>query len=135
MQSVTIELPDKLYQRMRKRALERNRTVDDEVVSTLERILAADVAPPIEELLAQLPHLPEVNLLRAAQMRVPDEKSERMNELLWKQQAEGLTLAEEDEATLLQNYAQQVMLIRAEAAALLAGRGHDVSRLIASAGE
>jgi hypothetical protein len=58
-----------------------------------------------------------------------------MAQLVWKQQAEGLTFAEEEEAALLQHYAQQVMLIRAEAAALLAERGHDVDQLISSAGE
>ena len=58
-----------------------------------------------------------------------DDRAERMQRLVWKQQSEGLTVAEEDEAQQLQQHAQQVMLIRAEAAALLAERGFDVDSL------
>jgi hypothetical protein len=58
-----------------------------------------------------------------------------MQNLVWKEQAEGLTAAEQEEADLLQRYAQQVMLVRAEAAALLHERGRDVSGLIDPAGE
>lgn len=54
-------------------------------------------------------------------------QAERMQELVWKQQSEGLTAVEEDEAAQLQQFARRVMLIRADAAALLATRGHDVA--------
>lgn len=135
MQSVTVKLPDSLYQRMRRRARERNRTVEDEVAEVVERALADEVAPATADLLEQLPHLGDQDLWQAARMRVPAGKAERMQELVWKEQAEGLTIPEQDEADQLQRYAQRVMLVRGEAAALLAERGHDVSELIAPAGE
>jgi plasmid stability protein len=134
MQSVTVKLPDTLYQRMRQRARERNRSIEDEVVEAVEQAIAT-VPPAISDLLAELPHLTDEDLWQAARMHVPEAKAERMQELVWKQQAEGLTTAEDDEANQLQQYAQRVMLVRAEAAALLAGRGHDVSELIPSGGE
>jgi hypothetical protein len=88
----------------------------------------------MDERLAQLTHLADANLWRVAQMRVAPDRAERMQALVWKQQGEGLTTAEEDEARQLQHYAQQVMLIRAEAAALLVERGHDVVSLRDSTG-
>jgi plasmid stability protein len=135
MQSVTVKLPDTLYQRMRQRARERNRSIEEEVVEVVEQAIAAAASPATSDLLAELSHLTDEDLWQAARMRVPKGKAERMQELVWKQQAEGLTTAEDDEANQLQQYAQRVMLVRAEAAALLAGRGHDVSELISSAGE
>ncbi|WP_374688931.1 hypothetical protein [Promineifilum sp.] len=128
MQSVTVQLPDNLYQRMRRRARERNRSVEDEVAAVVAQVVAATV-PSTADLLEQLPHLADDDLWRAARLRVAADRAERMQLLVWKQQGEGLTAAEEDEAQQLQHYAQQVMLIRAEAAALLAERGHDVGPL------
>lgn len=133
MQSVTVQLPDNLYQRVRRRARERNRSVEDEAAAIMERALADDVSPATAELLEQLPHLSDMDLLQAARVRVPEDRAERMQELVWKQQSEGLTAVEEDEAAQLQQFARRVMLIRADAAALLATRGHDVAGLISQA--
>lgn len=63
------------------------------------------------------------------------DRAERMQRLVWKQQGEGLTAAQEDEAQQLQQHAQQVMLIRAEAAALLVERGFNVDSLRDSTAE
>ena len=124
MQSVTVQLPDTLYQRIRRRARERNRSIEDEVIKVVEQSVTT-AAPSTAELLEQLPYLADDDLWRAARLRVADDRAERMQWLVWKQQGEGLTAAEEDEAQQLQQHAQQVMLIRAEAAALLAERRHD----------
>lgn len=131
MQSVTVHLPDTLYQRIRRRARERNRSVEDEVIKVVEQSVTT-AAPSTAELLEQLPHLADDDLWRAARLRVADDRAEHMQWLVWKQQGEGLTAAEEDEAQQLQQHAQQVMLIRAEAAALLAERGFDVAPLLDS---
>ncbi len=128
MQSITVQLPDTLYQRIRRRARERNRSIEDEVIKVVEQSITT-AAPSTAELLEQLPHLADDNLWRAARLRVANDRAERMQWLVWKQQGEGLTAAEEDEAQQLQHHAQQVMLIRAEAAALLAERGHDSQSL------
>ena len=135
MQSITVQLPDNLYQRMRQRARERNRSVEAEVTAVVERAFAADLSPATADLLEQLPHLADEALWQAARMRVPDEKAARMQELVWKEQAEGLTTTEDDEAAQLQQYAGRTMLIRAEAAALLMERGHDINELLSPADE
>lgn len=135
MQTVTVQLPDNLYQRMRRQARERNRSIEDEVAEVVERAFGTGVFPTTADLLEQIPHLAVEDLWQAARMRVPEDKAQRMQELVWKEQAEGLTIAEDDEAAQLQQYAHRVMLVRAEAAALLAERGHDVSELIPPAGE
>ena len=135
MQTVTVNLPDNLYQRMRRRARERNRTVEDEVVEVVARAFDDDIAPATADLLEELPLLSDHDLWQAARMYIPADQAERMQELVWKEQAEGLTTAEQDEAGQLQRNAHRVMLVRGEAAALLAERGHDVDVLIAPAGE
>ena len=128
MQSITVQLPDTLYQRIRRRARERNRSIEDEVIKVVEQSITT-AAPSTAELLEQLPHLADDDLWRAARLRVANDRAERMQWLVWKQQGEGLTAAEEDEAQQLQHHAQQVMLIRAEAAAVLDERGHDSQSL------
>lgn len=70
MQTVTVQLPDNLYQRVRRRARERNRSVEDEAAAIMERALADDVSPATAELLEQLPHLSDMDLLQAARVRV-----------------------------------------------------------------
>lgn len=129
MQSITVELPDNLYKRIRQRARERNRSVEAETTEAVALAFAAVLPPTTTDLLEQLPYLADQELWQAARMRVPDEKAERMQELIGKEQGEGLTAAENDEATQLQQYARHVMLVRARAAALLAERGHDIAEL------
>lgn len=61
MQSITVQLPDNLYQRMRRRARERNRSIEDEVIEVVEQAVTT-VAPSTAELLEQLPHLADDDL-------------------------------------------------------------------------
>ncbi|MCB0185149.1 MAG: hypothetical protein KDE31_12835 [Caldilineaceae bacterium] len=84
---------------------------------------------PLAAELAQLPFLDDTHLWQAARQVAPIEKNERIQELVLKQQAEGLTTAKEQEAQQLQEYAHRLMLIRAEAAVLLKNKGYDISTL------
>lgn len=77
--------------------------------------------------LKQLAVLSETQLWRLARQQVPTEKSERIQVLTERLQAEGLSPQETDEVARLQAYAQRIMLLRAEAAILLKRRGHEVS--------
>jgi hypothetical protein len=129
-QPITVNVPQSVYERIRRAAERRRRTVADEVAAVVEQAFADDRPPETADLVEQLPHLSDPDLWSAARLRVPAEQSTRMQNLVWKEQAEGLTAAEQEEADLLQRYARQVMLVRAEAAALLRQRGHDVSSLI-----
>ncbi|HRW11469.1 MAG TPA: hypothetical protein P5121_40505, partial [Caldilineaceae bacterium] len=58
--------------------------------------------------LAQLPFLDDTHLWQAARQVAPVEKNERIQELVLKQQAEGLTDVEAQEAQQLQEYAHRL---------------------------
>ncbi len=133
LQTVTLHLPEKLYERIKQSALLKNRTVEDELVGTVEAVWVDDdtaVLPDdLAEEISQLTLLDDEHLWRAARMKVAPEKTERVQALITKQRAEGLTETEEEEIRQLQYFAHRVMLIRAEAAVLLKRRGFDISSL------
>lgn len=135
MQTLQVNLTNDLYQQVRQRANKTNRSVEAEVIAAVEAFLATKTDAQIElplalaEELAQLPFLDDTHLWQAARQIAAPEKNERIQELVLKQQAEGLTATEQQEVQQLQQYAQRLMLIRAEAAVLLQQRGFDISTL------
>ncbi len=134
MQGLYLNLTDTLYQGVKARASKTNSTVEAEVIGAVEALLASDepdlsLSQMIAEELAQLSFLDDAHLWQAASQVAPAEKNERMQLLAIKQQAEGLTESEKQEAQQLQQYAHRLMMIRAEAAVLLKRRGHDISVL------
>ena len=131
---VNVSLPEPLYRRVQQRAKGMNRSVADELAAVVADALAADdawvgIPADIATEVAQLRFLDDAHLWRAAQLTVPPEKSERMQFLSEKLQSEGLMVTEEEEMRQLQHYGQRVMLVRAEAAVLLQGRGFDIAGL------
>jgi hypothetical protein len=103
-----------------------------EVVTTAVP-LVEDLPPDLAEAISPLAALDDEALWRAARSRLPADDAERLEELSSKQQREGLTDVEADEtARLLRRY-ERAMLVRAQAAALLKRRGHDVSSLLSAA--
>lgn len=59
----------------------------------------------------------------------PLDKTGRMQLLVEKQQLEGLTEAEREEAAILSHFFNRVMLVRAKAAVLLKERGYNIDEL------
>lgn len=134
MQTLELTLSNELYQQVKQRAGQANRTVEAEVIAAVEALLATDnlaveLPPTLAEEIAQLPFLDNDHLWQAARQVAPAEKNERIQALVLKQQAEGLTATEQEEAQQLQFYAHRLMLIRAEAAVLLQQRGFNISTL------
>jgi hypothetical protein len=86
-----------------------------------------DLPADIADELAQLGYLTDAELWQAAHTALPLSDSERMQALLLKRQRDGLSVAEEREARRLAHRADRTMLVRAQAAALLKDRGHDIS--------
>lgn len=108
--------------------------VEDELTAVVETAFSlgeewARVSPDLAEEAAQLALMDDDHVWRVTCMTVPEEKSERMQALTWKQQSEGLTEVEQQEVQQLQRLAHRVMLLRAEAAVLLQERGFDISPL------
>lgn len=131
-QQVTILLPERVYQQVEKLSQVKQRSVADEVVAVVTAALPEPEALPeaLQAELSQLDQFSDKELWHAARMIAPVEKTERMQLLVEKQQLEGLTAVEQEEAALLSQFFNRVMLVRAKAAVLLQARGHDISSLL-----
>lgn len=135
-ESLTLQIPESLYRRLRQRADSTRRSIEAEMLE----VLAAAVSEPDElpanlaEALAPLTLLDDGALWRAARSTLGEDAASRLEELHLKRQREGLTAAEaEEEAGLTRQY-ERAMLVRGRAAALLRERGHDVASLVAPVG-
>ena len=134
LEMVSLPLPPQLYQQVKQRAAKTNRPIEAELLAVVEHALVEDdnwagIPLDIAAEVQQLACLANEDLWQAAQQIAPQEKMERMQTLVLKQQAEGLTVNEQQEAEQLQHYAQLIMLVRAEAAFLLRKRGYELSTL------
>ncbi len=134
MSLVSLQLPSQLYKQIKKRIANTERSVEDEIIAVIANALdanddLANLPVDITEQLKQLHFLDNDTLKQAAQKTVELEKARRMQELVLKQQAEGLTELETQEANILKDYANLIMMIKAEAAVLLKERGIDISNL------
>ncbi|NCC33732.1 MAG: hypothetical protein EOM24_17210 [Chloroflexia bacterium] len=133
-QILTLELPEPLYEQLQVRAARRQRSVADEVLDVLTgAIPATEVLPDdMEHALAQLVFLDDPELWQAGRSRMAPDAAERFSALNAKRQREGLTEAEQQERELLVHQYERSMLVRAQAAALLKQRGHDIASLLAA---
>lgn len=131
-QQITISLPDRLYRQVEKLSQARQRSISEEVVAAVSAALPeSDQLPAdLETELAHLDQLNDEDLWRAARMTAPNEKTQRMQWLLDKQQLEGLTTNEREEAALLSHFFNRIMLVRAKAAVLLKARGNQIDSLL-----
>lgn len=131
LQTVTVRLPDVLYQQIEQRARRMRRSVEDELVAVVAAALPTldDLPADIADEMAQLAFLTDDELWQAARTTLTPPESERMQTLLLKRQREGLTEQEQQEAERLLRRYDRTMLVRAQAAVLLKERGYDVSNL------
>ncbi len=134
-QHLTLNLPDTLYEKLRRRAEQAHRPIEDELRDLMAAGLDASdrLDPDLEQAVAQLTALDDAALLRAARTTMPVDAAEKLESLHHKRQREGLTEGEALAAAALTRRYEHAMLVRAEAAALLAQRGHDVSSLLSAA--
>ena len=132
VQDVTIRLPKALYEQLQSRAARRQRTVPDEVLDVLTGATPATEALPddLERAIAQLVSVDDAALWQAARSHMPTNAVERLQELNLKRQREGLVEAEQQESDQLIRQYERSMLVRAQAAALLKQRGHDISTIL-----
>lgn len=130
-QQITILLPERLYQQVEKLSQAKQRSVAEEVVAVVSSALPdqEEIHASLKAELAQLDQLSDEELWQAARVTAPVEKTGRMQILLDKQQLEGLTAIEREEAELLAYYFDRIMLVRARASVLLKTRGHDITSL------
>ncbi len=131
IQSVTLNLPGHLYNRLKRRAEQAHRTVEAELLEVVaSAVPVADELPAeLNEAISPLALLDDEALWRAARSHLPAEAAVQMENLHLKRQREGLTEAEAQTLAGLVRQYERTMLVRAQAAALLKQRGHDVSEL------
>lgn len=134
-QSVTLHLPDPLYQRLKRRAEQAQRPVEDELLDMVAAAIPVGDELPTElaEALSPLALLDDQALWRAARTHLPADAVEELERLHLKRQREGLSASEVEQAAALLRHYERFMLVRAQAAALLKQRGHDVSVLLTAA--
>lgn len=131
-QTVTLQIPEDLYARVRQRAERSQRSVEAEFINVLsEAVPGSDELPSgLAEAVASLEQLDDTGLWEVARGRLPDEISAELQDLHSKQQRAGLTGAERQRADELCFEYDRAMLVRARAAALLKERGHNVAGLL-----
>lgn len=131
LQTLTLRLPDLIYQRLVDLAQKSDRPLEEETVSLINAALMTDaeLVADISDRLNQLALLTDEELWSAAKFQASEDDNDLMQELLEKRQRQGLTLEEVEQVQVLSKHFNHIMMVRAKSAALLAERGHDISTL------
>ena len=132
MRTVTLDLPSPLYNRLKHRADQARRTVEDELIQVVATAVPVgdELPADLDEAISPLSLLDDDALWQAARTHLPTEAAAQMEDLHLKRQREGLTETEAQILTGLVRQYERTMLVRAQAAALLKQRGCDVSELL-----
>jgi len=129
VQSVTLNLPETVYEQIQRAAVKTKRRVDEimaEAVAAVAPIM--DSAPQnLRAVLAQMAYLNDAALWQAARSTMTVEQRERLQFLHDKQQREALTAEEKTEEQILLTLYRETLLIRAQAVVILKMRGYSVS--------
>jgi hypothetical protein len=136
-QSITIQLPEPVYQHISQRAWRKQRTVEDEVLSVVVNTLPTfdDLPADLADSLTQLRFLTDAELWQAARTTLPARESQQMQQLVIKQQQQGLTMREQRKAEDLLAHFHRTTLVRAQAALLLKERGYNIESLRSTPGQ
>lgn len=132
LQTVTVNVPELLYTRLESRARQSNRSVEAELLDVLATAVPVSDELPVAlaDAIAPLASQTDAELWQAARSRLDPEQAEHLEVLHWKRSETSLTEQERQAlADLVQQY-EKALLVRAQAAALLKQRGHDVSCLL-----
>ena len=131
-ETLTLKVPGPLYHHLKEHAERAHRSVEEETLEVLATALPLEDAlpPDLSEAVESLELLDDSALWEAARSRLAHASAVRLEALHHKRQREGLTDAETEELAGLVRQYERHMLIRAQAAALLRQRGHDVDELV-----
>ena len=125
---VVVELPEDIYERVERAAKGLGQPIQQALVRIVEAGLPslAKVPPEYRSELEALETLGDEELWAIAQSEMPDDQQERLDQLLQKNQAEGLSVAEQEELDRLHAEANRLLLRKSYAHLLLKWRGHSV---------
>lgn len=130
-QTITLTLPEGLYQPLARAAQVMSRPIEDVLLNALQSALPSleGLPEPLLQELNALEGLENAALQRVLLETVPTAQQQKMEELLYRNQAEGLSLSERERLETLQNAANRIMLRKARAAVLLRFRGQRIPTL------
>ncbi|MBE2201927.1 MAG: hypothetical protein IAE79_25190 [Anaerolinea sp.] len=129
LQSITLNVPEQLYQQLRRAAESRQRSVNDLLVEAITAAAPA-MATNTSELrtaLANMTYLNDAALWQAARATLTPKQRETLEMLHHKQQRETLSATEAQEMKALETLYRDTLLVRAQAAVLLQQRHYDIS--------
>jgi hypothetical protein len=130
VQAVTLSLPQTIYEQIRQAAAKAQRPLDEVLVEAVTAVAPVmdSASEQLRTGLAQMAYLNDAALWQAARATISPEQRERLEMLHHRQQQQqGLTDTEKAEEQALLTLYRETVLIRAQAAVLLKGRGYDVS--------
>lgn len=130
--SLTVTLPDDLYWRLQRQAQAVNRPVSEVAVTVLESLVVAvedDLPPALQAELTAMAYLSDDALWEIAGSVMNKDKVALYDLLLERHQAGTLTPGGQAWLDTLRNEADALMLRKAQAYALLKGRGHKLPTL------
>jgi len=135
VQAVTLLLPSPLYEQLKRRAEQTQRSVEAELLEVVAAAVpvADDLPADLAQVISPLALLDDEALWRAARSHLPAEAAAQMEQMHLKRQREGLTGSEAETLAGLVRQYERAMLVRAQASALLKERGYDVAELLAGA--
>jgi predicted transcriptional regulator len=130
-QTVTLTLPDKLYDPIQRIAQATDQSIETILLTALQASLPSleGLSPELTQELVELEDLDNDNLRQVLLETVAIEQQEELDTLLHKNQAGELTQAEQEKLAHLQQAADRIMLRKARAAVLLRFRGQRIPSL------
>lgn len=129
MATITIHLPEPVYQRVKCTAETLSMSLEGVIAEAVDLLLPAferDIPLAWQTDLAALPLLSDAQLWKIAHQRMDDQQQARLEALAEAQKHRRLTTEEQNTLDCLMQTAQHLMLSKAEAYRLLAQRGHIV---------
>ncbi len=129
LHTVTMQLPERLYVRLQQTAQATKQSFEDILLRALQvgSLPSWETAPAeFQAELAALDRLDDATLWRIARSRTTEAQMERYQTLLDKNANNTLSEKEREELTQLRTEADQQMLHKVHAAALLQWRGHQI---------
>lgn len=130
-QAITVELPEDVYEHVKRAALGMRRPLDRALASIVKAATPSLEKVPAEyrSELESLEALSDERLWKIAESRVPEKHEGTLTRLLRKNQGPGLTEREQQSLTRLRSETGRVALRKAYAYLLLKYRGHRIPTL------
>ena len=129
VQAITLNLPETIYEQIRRAAEKARRPVDEVLVEAVTAVAPVmhTASGELRTALAQMAYLNDAALWQVARATMLTEQQERLEALHHKQQSQGLTTEEKAEEQALLALYRETVLVKAQAVLLLKQRGYDVS--------